>query len=157
MRKGNLKIRSESQLLKAENNSNRTKYIKAKMEKTQKYRKYRRCGYRAERINHLISQCVSQDRKSYKKSCLGGKCNSRGTKINSPLDFLQIIDRALGMFQYGITKITELLFLGRIWIIHATIMNQKITENCSGVIKKLVVTLSAVSSVSTGVNIQNKY
>lgn len=79
MRKGNLKIRSESELLKAENNSNRTKYIKAKMEKTQKIRKYKRCGYRDERTKHLISQCVSQDIKSYKKSCLGGKGNPLGT------------------------------------------------------------------------------
>lgn len=74
------------------------------------------------------------------------------------LTVLPIIGRALRMFQNGITKIVEeVLFLRRICIIHVTVMNHKITENCSGVIKRLVVTLSAVSSVSTGVNIQNEY
>ena len=54
LRKGKFMRESESLLIAAKNNTIRTNYIKAKIDKTQKKSKCRLCGDREKKINHII-------------------------------------------------------------------------------------------------------
>ena len=60
LRKENLKIESESLLIAVQNNAIRTKYVKAKVYKTQQINRCRLCGDRDETINLIISK-LSRD------------------------------------------------------------------------------------------------
>ena len=52
--------KTDSYLVAAQNNSIRTNYVKAKIDKTQQNITYRFCGDRDENINHKISKCDKQ-------------------------------------------------------------------------------------------------
>ena len=56
-KKGNFKRETESLLVAAQNNAIRTNYVKAKLEKTQRYSKYRSRDDKDQTINHIISEC----------------------------------------------------------------------------------------------------
>ena len=66
LRKGNLKRESESLLIVAQNNTIRTKHIKARIDKTQQNSRCWLCDERDETINHLISECSKLAQKEYK-------------------------------------------------------------------------------------------
>ena len=66
LKKGNLRRKTESLLIAAQNNAIRTNYIKARIDKTQQNSKYRLCGDRDETINHIISECSKLSQKEYK-------------------------------------------------------------------------------------------
>ena len=66
LRKGNFKRETESLLIAAQNNTIRTNYIKARIDKTQKNSKCRLCGNRDETINHIISEWSKLAQKEYK-------------------------------------------------------------------------------------------
>ena len=66
LRKGNLKIETESLLIAAQDNAIRTNHIKARIDKTQQNSKCRLCGDRDETINHIISKCSKLAQKEYK-------------------------------------------------------------------------------------------
>ena len=59
LRKGNLKRKTESLLIAAQNNAIRSNHIKARIDKTQQNIKCRLCGDRDETNNHTISQCCN--------------------------------------------------------------------------------------------------
>ena len=65
LRKGNLRRESESLLIATQNNSIRTDYIKARIDKTQQNSKCRLCGNRDEMIHHIISECSKLTQKEY--------------------------------------------------------------------------------------------
>ena len=56
-KKGNIKRETESLLIVAQNNTKRTNYVKAKIDKMQQNGICRLCGDRDETINHIISEC----------------------------------------------------------------------------------------------------
>ena len=56
LRKGNLKRKTESLLIEAQNNAITTKYIKAKIDYTQPNCKCRSCGERDEPFDQIISE-----------------------------------------------------------------------------------------------------
>ena len=58
LRKGNLKIETESILIAAQNNAIRTKHIKVRIDKTQQNSKCRLCSDRDETITYIISKCL---------------------------------------------------------------------------------------------------
>ena len=66
LRKGNFKRETESPLIAAQNNTERTKNIKTRIDRTQQNSKYRLCGDRYETINHIISECSKLAQKEYK-------------------------------------------------------------------------------------------
>ena len=66
LRKGNLKIETESFLIAAQDNAKRTNHIKARIDKTQQNSKCRLCGDRDETINDIISECCKLAQKEYK-------------------------------------------------------------------------------------------
>ena len=57
LRKGNLKRKTESLLIKAQNNAIRTNHMKARIDKTQQNIKCRLCSDRDKTINHIVSEC----------------------------------------------------------------------------------------------------
>ena len=65
LRKGNLKIETESLLILAQNRGIRIKHIKMRIDKTQQQRKCRLYGYRDETIYHIISECSKLAQKEY--------------------------------------------------------------------------------------------
>ena len=68
LRKGHFKRETESLLIAAQNNTVRTHYIKARIDKTQQNSKCRLCGDRDETINHTISEYSKLAQKEYKTS-----------------------------------------------------------------------------------------
>ena len=66
LRKGNLKRKTESLLMTAQNNAIRTNHIKARIDKTQQNSKCRLCGDRYETINQIINECSKLAQKEYK-------------------------------------------------------------------------------------------
>ena len=66
LRKGNLKRKTESLLITAQDNAIRTNHIKARIDKTQQNSKCRLCGDRDETINHIISECSKLVPREYK-------------------------------------------------------------------------------------------
>ena len=66
VRYGNLRRKSESLLIAAQNNTIRTNHIKARIDKTQQNSRFRLCGDRDETINHIISECGKLAQKEYK-------------------------------------------------------------------------------------------
>ena len=62
----NLKRKTESLQIAAQNNAIRTNHIKARIDKTQQNRKCRLCGDRNEMINYKISKCSKSAQKEYK-------------------------------------------------------------------------------------------
>ena len=66
LRKGNLKRKTESLLIAAQDNAIRTNHIKPRIDKTQQNSKCRLCGNRDETINHIISECSKLAQKEYK-------------------------------------------------------------------------------------------
>ena len=64
--KGNFRRETESLLIVAQNNTVRTNYIKARIDKTQQNSKCRLCGDIDETINHIISECNKLAQKEYK-------------------------------------------------------------------------------------------
>ena len=66
LRKGNLKRKTESLLIAAQNNVIRTNHIKMQLNS-----KCRLCGNRDETINHIISKCRKLAQKEYKTSKTG--------------------------------------------------------------------------------------
>ena len=66
LRKGNLKRKTESLLIGAQDNAIRSNNIKARIDKTQQNSKCRLCVYRDETINHIISECSKLAQKEYK-------------------------------------------------------------------------------------------
>ena len=66
LRKGNLKRKTESLLIAAQNNAIRTNHIKAKIDKRQQNSKCRLCSDRDENIYHIISKCSKLATKEYK-------------------------------------------------------------------------------------------
>ena len=73
LRKGNLKKGKESLLIAAQNNTKRTNYSKARIDKTLQNSKCRLCGNRDETINNIISECSKLVQKECKKrhNCVG--------------------------------------------------------------------------------------
>ena len=65
-RKGNLKRKTESLRIAAQNNSIRTNHIKARIDKTQQNSKCRLYSDRDKTINHIISECSKLAQKDYK-------------------------------------------------------------------------------------------
>ena len=65
-RKRNLKRETESLLIAAQNNTIRTHYIKARIDKTQQNNRCRLRGDRDETIDHIISECGKRVQKDYK-------------------------------------------------------------------------------------------
>ena len=65
LRKGNPKRETESLLIAAQNNSIRTNYFKAKIDRTQQNSKCRLCGDINETINHIISKCSKLAQKEF--------------------------------------------------------------------------------------------
>ena len=63
LRKGNLKRKTESLLIAAQDNAIRTNHVKVRIDKTQQNSKY---GDRDEIINHIISECSKLAQKEYK-------------------------------------------------------------------------------------------
>ena len=66
LKKGNLKREIEFLLIVAQNNTIRTNYIKARIDKTLQNNKCRLCGDRDKTINHIISECSESAQKEYK-------------------------------------------------------------------------------------------
>ena len=66
LRKVNFKWETESLLIAAQDNAERTNHIKARIDETQQNSKCRLCGDRDETINHIISQCSRLVQKEYK-------------------------------------------------------------------------------------------
>ena len=64
LRKGNLKRETKSLLIEAQNNTIRTNYVKAKIDKTQQNSKRMLCSDRGEVINH-IGECCKLAQKEY--------------------------------------------------------------------------------------------
>ena len=64
--KENIKRKTESLIIAAQNNAIRTNYIKAKIDKTQQNSKCRMCGEKAETVNHIISECSKLAQKECK-------------------------------------------------------------------------------------------
>ena len=73
LRKGNLKIETESLIIAAQNNAIRTNHTKTRIDKTQQNSKCQLCSDRDETINHIISECSKLVQKEYKTSqdCVG--------------------------------------------------------------------------------------
>ena len=66
LRKGNLKIKTESLLIAAQDNAIRTNHVKARIDKTQQNTKCTLCGDRDETVNHIISESSKLAQKEYK-------------------------------------------------------------------------------------------
>ena len=66
LKRRNLKRETESLLIVAQNNTIRTIYIKARIEKMQQNSKCRLCGEREETINHILSKCCKLAQNKYK-------------------------------------------------------------------------------------------
>ena len=66
LKKENLKRKTESLLIVAQNNAIRTNYIKARIDKTQQNTKCRLRGDRDETITHIMSKCNKLAQKRYK-------------------------------------------------------------------------------------------
>ena len=66
LRKWNLKRETESLLIASKNNTIRTNYVKAKIDKTQQNCKCKLSGNRDEMINHIISEFSKLAQKEYK-------------------------------------------------------------------------------------------
>ena len=66
LRKGNLKIETESLLTAAHDNAIRTNHIKARIDKTQQNSECRLCGNGDKTINHIISECSKLAQKENK-------------------------------------------------------------------------------------------
>ena len=66
LRKGNLKKKTESLLIVAQENTIRTNHIKARIDKTQQNSKCRLCGDKEETIDRIISVCCKLPQKEYK-------------------------------------------------------------------------------------------
>ena len=66
LRKGNLKRKTESLQIAAQDSAIRTNHIKAKIDKTPQNSKCRLCGDRDETINHIISECSKLAQREYK-------------------------------------------------------------------------------------------
>ena len=66
LRKQNLKRETESLLIVAQNNTIRTNYVKARIDKTQQNSRCSLCGDRDETINHIISECSKLVQREYK-------------------------------------------------------------------------------------------
>ena len=64
--KGNLKRETKSLQIAAQNNTIRVNYIKARIDKTQQYRRWRLCGDREEIILYILSKCSKLAQKEYK-------------------------------------------------------------------------------------------
>ena len=65
LKKGNLKRETESLLIAVQNNTKKTNYVKAKIDKTQCNSRFRLCGNWDETINH-ISKCNKLVQKEFK-------------------------------------------------------------------------------------------
>ena len=65
-KKVNLQKETESLLIAAQNNTIRTNYIKARIDKTLQNSKCRLCSDRDETINHIISECSKLVQREYK-------------------------------------------------------------------------------------------
>ena len=65
-KKGNLKRETESLLEAAQNNTIRTNYINARIDRTQQNGRCMLCGDRDETINHITSECSKLAKKEYK-------------------------------------------------------------------------------------------
>ena len=66
LRKRNLKRKTESRLITAQNNTIKTNHIKARIDKTQQNSRCRLCGERDEIINHIISEYSKFAQNEYK-------------------------------------------------------------------------------------------
>ena len=62
----NLKRETESLLIAAQNNTIRTNYVEAKIDKMKQNSKCRLCRDRNEMISHIISECSKLSQKEYK-------------------------------------------------------------------------------------------
>ena len=88
LQNGDLKEETESLTVSAQNQSIRTKLVKGKIHKTQKYTLCRLCKKADESIDHVVSSCSKLAQKEYKRrhDKLGkrvhwkfaGKCNFEG-------------------------------------------------------------------------------
>ena len=56
----------ESLLTATQNNTIRTNFVKARIDKAQQISRWRLCGNRDETINHIISECNKLEQKEYK-------------------------------------------------------------------------------------------
>ena len=72
LRKGNLKMETESLLLAAQKNTIRTDHFRARIDKTQQNSRRRLCGHREELINQKKSDCNILAQKEYDKTRLVG-------------------------------------------------------------------------------------
>ena len=67
-KKGNIKREIESLLIVAKNNAIRTKYVKAKIDKSEQNSRYRLSGNRDKKINHIIGERSKLAQKEYKST-----------------------------------------------------------------------------------------
>ena len=66
LRQGNLKRKTESLLVAAQNNAIRTNYVEARIDKTQQNSRCILCGDSDKTINHIISECSKLVQKEHK-------------------------------------------------------------------------------------------
>ena len=66
LRKRSFKRETDSLLIAAQSSAIRTKYVRAKIDKTQQNRRYRLCGDKIEMINYIISEFSKLAQNVYK-------------------------------------------------------------------------------------------